>query len=127
MKRALVFVLALALVLGVSALAVQEKRAFPPLDWAAKANAGPPRVALLLEFGLKDNDGRDWSGAATVTGARVVHREGYRFRADDKLVGGEAWEAASHRGLRVPPKSPQVSKMERIATVGVVYELKPPG
>ncbi len=124
MKHALLLVIALALVLGVSALAVQEKRAFPLLDWAAKAAPETPRVALLLEFGLKDNDARDWSGEATVTGAKVVHREGYRFRAEDTLVGTKAWAASSHRGLRVPKASPQVSKMERIATVGVVLHLE---
>jgi hypothetical protein len=124
MKRACLLVVAVALVLGVSALAFQENRSFPLLDWAAKATAEPRRVALLLEFGLKDNDARDWSGEATVTGAKVAHREGYRFRADDKLVGTDSWEASSHRGLRVPPKNPQVSKMERIATVGVVMHLE---
>jgi hypothetical protein len=126
MKRALLFVIALALVIGVSAVAVQNKRGFPLLDWAAKATPGTPRVAILLEFGLKDTDGRDWSGQATVGGAKVAHRESYRFRAKagDKLVGADAWEAASHRGLRVPPKNPAVNKMERIATVGVVLHLE---
>src|SRR5947209_17474207 len=56
MKRALLLVVALALVLGVSAVAMQDKTAFPLLDWPAKAAAGTPRVAILLEFGVKDND-----------------------------------------------------------------------
>jgi hypothetical protein len=124
MKRAILLIAAVALVLGVSALAVQEKRSFPLLDWPAKATAEPPRVALLLEFGLKDNDARDWSGNAKVQGAKVVHREGYRFRSDDKLVGDFAWEASSHRGLRVPKANPAVGKMEGIATVGIVLHLE---
>ncbi len=124
MKRALLLVAALVLVLGVSAMAVQEKHAFPLLDWAAKAPAGTPRVAVLLEFGLKDNDGRDWSGSARVAGAKVVHREGYRFREGDKLTDPNGWEASSHRGLRAPKGKPQVTKLERIATVGVVLHLQ---
>ncbi len=124
MKPAALLVVALALVIGVSAVAVQDKRSFPLLDWPAKAAPGTPRVAILLEFGVKDNAARDWSGSATVTGAKVVHREGYRFRKTDKLAGTDAWEAGSHRGLRVPPKNPAVSKMERIATVGVVLHLE---
>jgi hypothetical protein len=64
-----------------------------------------------------------WSNRATVQGARVVHREGYRFRKDDQLVQPDGWDVSSHRGLRVPPRNPAVSRMEGIATVGVVLHL----
>lgn len=50
---------------------------------------------FVIEFGLKDYDARDWSGQARLIGAKVVHREGYRFRAGDKLVGAESWEASA--------------------------------
>src|SRR5438128_2732473 len=50
------------------------------LEWAGKAKAEAPPVAVLLEMGAKDTAAKDWSGRATVTGAKVVHREGYRFR-----------------------------------------------
>ncbi|HEY1381744.1 MAG TPA: hypothetical protein VGF55_33405, partial [Gemmataceae bacterium] len=58
-----------------------------------------------------------------VQGARVVHREGYRFRDGDRLVAPDAWEASSHRPLRVPPRQPAVARMEGMATAGVVLHL----
>ena len=62
---------------------------------------------------------------ATVTGARVVHREGYRFRSGegDKLTDPDGWQASSHRGLRLPPRQPALLRLEPIATVGVVVHL----
>src|SRR5262249_51338202 len=62
---------------------------------------------------------------ASVKGAKVVHREGYRFRpaAGDKLGDPDAWTASSHRGLRLPPKNPAALKLEPFATVGVVLHL----
>ena len=41
----------------------------------------------------------------------------------DKLLDGNAWQASSHKGLRVPPKQPQITKLEPIATVGIVLHL----
>ena len=75
-------------------LASQRKPAasLPVLDWAGKARAETPPAAVLVELGLQDKEPRDWSGKATVTGAKVVHREGYRFRADDRL--SDAQQAA---------------------------------
>jgi hypothetical protein len=116
---------ATAAVIAVAALTTQKRTNLLLLDWAHKAPAESPPTAVLIEFGLKDVKATDWSGRAAVTGARVVHREGYRFRptAGDKLTDADAWHASSHRGLRVPPKAPAVSKMEPIATVGVVLHL----
>src|SRR5262249_32985110 len=95
------------------------------LEWAHRAPAETPPVAVLLEFGLKDLKAVDWSGRAAVAGARLVQREGYRFRpsAGDKLTGTDSSRAYSDAGLRVPRKTPAVSKMEGIATVGVVLHL----
>src|SRR5260370_6278717 len=56
------------------------------LQWAHKAEAETPPTAVLIELGLKDAQVKNWSGKATVSGARVVHREGYRFRTGDKLL-----------------------------------------
>src|SRR5262249_30008576 len=39
------------------------------------------------------------------------------------LAEPDAWQASSHRGMRVPAKNPAVSKMEPLATVGVVLQL----
>jgi hypothetical protein len=118
----------MALTLAVVALAPQKQRGLLVLDWANKAAAENAPVAILIEMGLQDSKttkGRDWSGAATVTGAKVVHREGYRFRPTegDNLLEGDSWKAASHKGLRVPKGQPKVSKMEPVATVGVVLHL----
>lgn len=127
MKRRLVLLLtAMATMAGLAAWARQK----PPapgkllvLEWAAKAKMETPPVAVLIEMGQKDSEPAKWAGRATVAGARVVHREGYRFRKDDKLIEPDRWDAGSHRGLRVPPRQPAVAKNEGIATVGVVLHL----
>jgi hypothetical protein len=108
---------------ALAALAAQKKPGLLLLDWAAKGAHEAPPVAVLLELGVKDDAPTPWSGTATVGGARVVRREGYRFRKEDKLVEPDGWEASSHRGLRVPPRQPQVARTEGIATVGVVLHL----
>ena len=67
MKRVLLLAVSFAVVLSVTGLALQDKKAgFPYLDWPNKAKADKPRVALLIEFGGKDNEATDWSGNATV-------------------------------------------------------------
>jgi hypothetical protein len=94
------------------------------LDWAVQSDAPKPPVAVLIELGVKDVEPRAWNGRATVTGARVVHKEGYRFRPGDRLVGGDGWQASSHRGLRAPKgQAPLTSKLEPNASVGVVLHL----
>jgi hypothetical protein len=127
-RRILLGLTAAAIVLAVVAVASQQPRTLLVLEWAAKSPAETPPVAVLIEMGVNDTKlakTHDWSGQATVMGAKVVHREGYRFRpaAGDKLTGTDAWEAKSHPGMRVPPKNPAVSKMEPIASVGVVLHL----
>jgi len=111
-------------VLAVAVLAAQRKQPqLSILERASRAAAETPPKAILIEMGIKDVQARDWSGHANVAGAKVVHREGYRFRTEDRLTDGAGWKASSHRGMRVPPKQPQVSKMEPIATVGIVLHL----
>jgi hypothetical protein len=127
-RRLLLGLTAMVIVLAVVAVASQQPRTLLVLQWAAKAPAETPPVAVLIEMGVNDTKlakTRDWSGLAAVTGAKVVHLEGYRFRpaAGDRLLDGAAWEAKSHSGLRVPPNNPAVIKMEPIATVGVVLHL----
>ncbi len=94
------------------------------LQWAAKSSLERPPLAVLIEFGQKDTTATDWSGKVAANGAKIVHREGYRFRpgAGDKL-SENGWTAKSHRGLRVPARQPAVARMEGIATVGVVLHL----
>jgi hypothetical protein len=127
-RRMLLGLAAVVIMLAVVALASQRAASLLVLEWTSKAPAETVPVAVLIELGLNDTKlakTHDWSGQASVTGAKVVLREGYRFRpsAGDKLLEGNAWEAKSHIGLRVPPKNPAVSKMEAIATVGVVLHL----
>src|SRR5205807_9547537 len=102
-RRSLLAFAATVTMLAVAALAVQQRGggSLLLLDWAHKAPAETPPVAVLLEMGLKDLKAADWSGKATVAGAKVVHREGYRFRTGDQLTDPGGWEASSHRGLRV--------------------------
>ena len=65
------------------------------LDWAAKGKHPTPPVSVLIELGKKDTEPTDWPGWARVTGAKVVEREGYRFRANDKLIEPDSWRASS--------------------------------
>jgi hypothetical protein len=93
------------------------------LDWARKARLDKPPVAVLVEMGLKDTEPTDWSGKALVEGAKVVHREGYHFRGEDRLIAPDGWEARSRRPLRLPPKNPALIKTEGVDPVGVVLQL----
>ena len=93
------------------------------LDWANKAHDDKPPTAVLIEMGLKDDKPTVWSSRATVTAAKVVRREGYRFREDDKLTEPDGWEASSRHALMAPKGMPAVTKQEGIATVGVVLHL----
>ncbi len=106
MKRQQALLLAAVGIMVVIA-AVAQQQAAPGklllLEWARKAPAQTPPVAVLIEMGLKDAQPKSWAGKATVTGARVVHREGYRFRSDDKLLDEDGWQASSHRPLRCRP------------------------
>jgi hypothetical protein len=123
-RNGLILASAIAIVtLAVLAAQREEKTDFAVLAWANKAKDRAPPLAVLVEMGLRDAEPRDWSGKITVTGATVVHREGYRFRPADKLTGPVSWTASSHWGLRVPPRNPAVRALESIATVGVVLHL----
>jgi hypothetical protein len=124
MKRRLVLgVAACGAMLALTAVALQERPGLLLLEWAAKAKAETPPVAILIEMGLKDTEPRDWSGRAIVQGAKVVHREGYRFRDTDKLIDPDGWQASSHRPIRLPKGNPALARTEGIATVGVVLHL----
>jgi hypothetical protein len=120
-RRGVLFLAALAAMIAVAALASRKKPGLLVLDWAAKASADTPPVAILIEMGLKDAKPSSWSGRVGVAGARVVHREGYRFRDGDKLLDPDAWKADSHPPLRpLPRNAPAVARLEPVATVGVV-------
>src|SRR5205807_371592 len=124
MKRALLIVASFSVMTLVAAFAWQRPEPNSPQAWASRAMAEAPTVAVLVEFGVKDKEARDWSGQTRVDGAKLVHREGYRFRTGDKLVDPDAWEASSHKAIRAPKGMPQISKLEPIASVGVVLHLQ---
>src|SRR5438132_335260 len=105
-RRAFLMVFATAVMVAVAMLGTQKKPkpGLLLLEWANKGDKTAPPVAVLIEMGVKDVRPADWSGRVAVTGAKVVRREGYRFRPEDKLVEPDGWKASSHRGLRVPPR-----------------------
>jgi hypothetical protein len=121
--RPVLLLAAVGATLAIATWAAQKKPGLLVLDWAAKAKMPAPPVAVLIELGGKDTQPTPWSGRATVQGATVVHREGYRFRDNDRLVPPDAWDVSSHRGLRVPRGQAAVARMEGIATVGIVLHL----
>src|SRR5262249_40790239 len=124
-RRAFLFLTATTVMIVVAALSMQKKPkpSLLLLEWVNKGDKTAPPTAILIEMGLKDERPVDWSGREKVTGAKVVHREGYRFRKGDELTDPDGWKASSHRGLRIPPRQPVVARMEGIATVGVVLHL----
>src|ERR1043166_5110008 len=71
------------------------------LDWASKSSLERPPTAVLIEFGHKDTNPTDWSGGVSASNAKIVHREGYRFRPKEAdALTEKGWRASSHRGLR---------------------------
>src|SRR5690242_7408138 len=121
-RRRLLLVPILALVLGLAVLGSAKKDRLPVLDWAAKAPAEPAPVAVLVELGLKDDKPTSWAGSASVKGAKVVKREGYRFRDGDKLVAPDGWDASSHRQPQRQGAAARQAPV-RPAWVGVVLHL----
>ncbi len=93
------------------------------LEWARKGSHEAPPTAILIDMGLKDAQVKSWAGKATVSGAKVVHREGYRFRTGDKLVEPDQWQVSSHRPLRAAPMQVAATTLEPFANVGVVLHL----
>jgi hypothetical protein len=122
-RNVVLVLVAVVAMVAVAALSEKKKSELLLLEWAKRGSKEKPPTAVLIEMGMKDKEPANWSGRAAVNGAKVVHREGYRFRPDDKLRDPDRWETSSHRGLRVPPRNPAVSRMEGIATVGVVLHL----
>jgi hypothetical protein len=114
-------------VLALGLIGSQRKPGLLLLDWATKGRVDKAPVAVLIELGLQDDRPTAWSGRATVRGARVVHREGYRFMDDDKLLEADAWQARSR--YAAPQQAAQKKKVpakalaQRLATVGVVLKL----
>src|SRR5712692_2833366 len=105
-RRIILFLLAAGIMVGAAAIGPQKKSNLLLLEWAAKSKMEVPPVAIVIEMGLRDEQPTSWSGHATVEGAKVVKREGYRFRAEDKLTEPDGWEASSHRVLRPPLGNP---------------------
>src|SRR3954447_21846484 len=122
-RRPVIIVVALGAMLALAALAAPGKSGLLVLDWATKAANPSPPVAILIEMGKKDTQSTSWSGRAKVQGAKVVHREGYSFLDNDKLVEPDAWEAMSHRPLRLPKGQAGAAKLEGMHHIGVVLQL----
>jgi hypothetical protein len=123
-QRRLLLATATAIMVAVAAMSFQEKPAdLLVLQWAAKSPPETPPLALLIELGRQDAKPAPWSGRAIVTGAKVVHREGYCFQAGDRLIDPDTWEASSHRPLRVPKNNAALAATEGIVAVGVVLHL----
>jgi hypothetical protein len=122
MKRHLLAFAVVVAMIAIAALAFQKKPGLLLMDWAARGQPQEPGAAILIEFGLKDEKSTSWTGHATVTGAKVVHREGFRFRDKDKLMEPNGWEVSSRFPVD-PASRPALTRLMRPATVGVVLHL----
>jgi hypothetical protein len=114
----------MAAIAAVAQQKLEQPKGLLLLDWATKAKEATPPTAILIEMGLKDAQPKNWSGKAVIEGAKVVRREGYRFRDGDKLTA-DGWDASSHKPMRGPGQMPKAVQiiMEPTATIGVVYHL----
>ena len=121
-RRSVLFLAVTGAMIAIATLAAQKKSTLLLLDWAAKGAKEAP-VAILIEFGLKDQEPTAWSGRATVQGAKVVHREGYRFKDNDKLVDPNGWQASTHRQPQRPNMAPVMRRLFATAPVGIVLHL----
>ena len=119
MRKATLVLTAAVLMLAVALLAMQKKPNLLLLDWSAKAADAKAPVAVLVEMGLKDTEATAWSGRISVTGAKVVRREGYRFHAEDKLLDPDGFKATTRFTGTARPVPPNA----RYATVGVMLHL----
>jgi hypothetical protein len=123
-RSAFLLVTAISFMLALAAVSAQKKPgSLLLLDWASKGDSAQPPVAVLIEVGLKDENPTKHAHRYSVSGAKVVHREGYRFREGDKLTDPDGWEVSTHRALRVPPNNAALARTEGIATLGVVLHL----
>src|SRR6266540_2113683 len=95
-SRPVLLLAALGAMFAFAALSTQKKPGLLILDWSRKAAPEDMPVAFLIELGVVDQQPTAWSGRARVTGARVIYREGYRFREGDKLVEPDGWVGSSH-------------------------------
>src|SRR5437588_4952860 len=96
--RSLLLALASCALVGLAGFQAQKpEQKLLLLEWASKASAEKPLVAVLIELGLKDTEPTAWNGRVTATGAKIVHREGYRFRKGDELSDDNSWKASSRR------------------------------
>src|SRR4029079_1039608 len=103
MKRSALLLASVAAMALVAAISFQGQEApVTQIAWAAKGTPAPNHVAVLLEFGVKDVNVRDWSGKVTIKGAAHHSTGGYRLRSDDKVSGPKSWQLSSHRPLRAP-------------------------
>src|SRR4051812_20367298 len=98
-RHLLLVLVTLSVLVGAVALSGTRRPRLLLSEWAGRSRAERPPVAVLIELGLKDREPTSWSGQALVSGARVVHREGYRFRDGDRLIRPNGWEAKSRRPL----------------------------
>src|SRR5262245_51468482 len=123
-RRRVLLLTALGVMISLAALASQNRSSLLLLDWASKAPRERTPVAVLIEVGLKDDAPTLWNSRAAIAGARGVHREGYRFRANDKLTEPNAWEINTRRPVaNVGLRNPAMAWSQRMASAGLVLHL----
>src|ERR1700674_4283668 len=71
----------------ISSRAARESQRTPAADDGLRA--------VTLEFGLRDQQPRSWSGSVSISAGTIVRLRGYHFGPNDKIVGDHGWEAAS--------------------------------
>jgi hypothetical protein len=116
-RRHVLLLVAVGTMISLVGLASQKRPGLLVLDWASKSIPEKPPVAVLIEMGLKDEKPTSWNNQAAIAGAKVVHREGYRFRSKDKLTEPNGWEITTQLAVtlvKVALLSPFPDPLHRI-------------
>ncbi|MER3415217.1 MAG: hypothetical protein C4297_03265 [Gemmataceae bacterium] len=122
MRKSSVLLAVLVCIAALASYSVAQRNGGPNA-WASKARLPQAPVAVLIELGITDREPTDWSATVQVEGARIVRREGYHFRAKDRLVEPDGWQAQSRRPPGVPARQPPLARTEGIQPTGVVLHL----
>jgi hypothetical protein len=105
-RRLLATGVSLVVLLGLSAV------------WGQKAEVASPirplderAVAIRLLLGVGDRELLSWDGKVSVDKGEVVAVEGWRFRQNDRVIGGDSWETRTRpRPLPAAKKKAALAK-----------------
>ncbi len=86
--------------------------------------------AVTVIFGAKDGQPTRWDGSAAISAGRIERIKGYHFTANDKILGGNAWQCATHPWPSMPggmhPNEMPQPQPSLVVPIGVTIEFRAP-